>query len=173
MNGGLDRKGEDRMKKLVILLAVLLIMTMLPTAYAGKGNTVSPEWYYNDPEGTAYPLGVNDPQYRYDQPPYYSSYTYYPSTVEERLAASVERIGYLGYRTLRKTSPYMRGSDVKTLQMMLNTLGYFAGKVDGIFGSKTKAAVQRFQRHNGLTADGVVGPVTRNRLLTKYKNRTN
>ena len=115
------------MKKLVILMAVLLIMTMLPAAYAGKGNTVSPEWYYNDPEGTAYPLGVNDPHYRYDQPPYYSSYTYYPSTAEERLAASVERIGYLGYRTLRKTSPYMRGSVVKTLQMMLNTLGYYDG----------------------------------------------
>lgn len=157
------------MKKWVLLVTAVMLFTMLPTAFAGKNNTVSPEWYYNDPEGTAYPLGVDDPAYRYDQPPFTSdAYTYYPSTVEERLAASVERIGYIGYRTLRKN---MRGTDVKTLQMMLNTLGYFAGKVDGIFGNKTRNAVKSFQRHNGLTADGVFGPKSRAKLIAKYNNR--
>jgi N-acetylmuramoyl-L-alanine amidase len=32
--------------------------------------------------------------------------------------------------------------------------------VDGIYGSKTEAAVRYFQRKNGLTADGIAGPQT-------------
>ncbi|MEF2589941.1 MAG: peptidoglycan-binding domain-containing protein [Dysosmobacter sp.] len=30
--------------------------------------------------------------------------------------------------------------------------------MDGIFGSKTKAAVLAFQKANGLGVDGIVGP---------------
>ena len=51
------------------------------------------------------------------------------------------------------------GSDSK-LQELLNALGYDCGSVDGIFGSKTKAAVLAFQKANGLGADGIVGPLT-------------
>lgn len=52
------------------------------------------------------------------------------------------------------------GSQVRTLQTKLNNWGYNAGKVDGIFGSSTREAVKRFQRKNGLTADGIVGAKT-------------
>ncbi len=52
------------------------------------------------------------------------------------------------------------GSQVKTLQTKLNNWGYDAGTVDGIFGSKTQAAVKRFQQKNGLTVDGIVGAKT-------------
>jgi peptidoglycan hydrolase-like protein with peptidoglycan-binding domain len=38
------------------------------------------------------------------------------------------------------------------------------GPIDGIFGSKTLTAVRQFQDRNGLTADGVVGPVTRSKI---------
>jgi hypothetical protein len=31
---------------------------------------------------------------------------------------------------------------------------------DGIFGSATRAAVECYQSHNGLNADGIVGPLT-------------
>lgn len=34
------------------------------------------------------------------------------------------------------------------------------GKADGVFGAKTKACVLKFQRANGLVADGIVGVKT-------------
>lgn len=52
------------------------------------------------------------------------------------------------------------GAQVKTLQTKLNNWGYDAGTVDGIFGSKTQAAVKRFQQKNGLVVDGIVGAKT-------------
>jgi len=60
-------------------------------------------------------------------------------------------------QTLRQGS---RGSQVKILQERLNSLGYNAGKADGIFGSKTRSAVMAFQKANGLAVDGIVGPAT-------------
>ena len=53
-----------------------------------------------------------------------------------------------------------RGDAVRKLQELLNAKGYTCGSVDGIFGSKTKAAVLAFQKANGLGADGIVGPLT-------------
>ncbi len=52
------------------------------------------------------------------------------------------------------------GSTVKTMQQKLKNWGYYTGAVDGIFGSKTLAAVKYFQRKNGLVVDGIVGAKT-------------
>lgn len=52
-----------------------------------------------------------------------------------------------------------QGSDVKTLQQMLNSKGYSLD-VDGIFGSKTQAAVKDYQQKNNLAVDGIVGTNT-------------
>ena len=57
------------------------------------------------------------------------------------------------------------GDAVKTLQEKLNAKGFDSGNVDGIFGSKTKAAVLAFQKANGLAADGIVGPLTWGKLV--------
>ena len=51
-------------------------------------------------------------------------------------------------------------SDVKLVQQKLKNWGYYKGSVDGIYGSKTKAAVILFQNRNGLVADGIVGNKT-------------
>ncbi len=50
--------------------------------------------------------------------------------------------------------------ETKTVQTKLKNWGYYAGKVDGIYGVKTKDAVKKFQKKNGLTADGIVGKKT-------------
>lgn len=52
------------------------------------------------------------------------------------------------------------GSVVRSIQTKLKNWGYYTGSVDGIYGSKTTAAVKYFQRSNGLTADGIVGKKT-------------
>lgn len=56
--------------------------------------------------------------------------------------------------TLRKGD---KGEAVKDLQEALNKLGYDCGSSDGIFGTKTKDAVERFQKALGLSVDGIVG----------------
>ena len=60
------------------------------------------------------------------------------------------------------------GEQVKTLQRIQHAMGYDLGTLnpfDGSFGAKTDAAVRAFQRDNGLTADGIVGQQTWNKLL--------
>ena len=52
------------------------------------------------------------------------------------------------------------GAEVRTIQTKLQRWGYYDGEVDGIYGSRTEAAVRTFQRKNGLTVDGVVGRAT-------------
>ena len=52
------------------------------------------------------------------------------------------------------------GSTVTTIQQKLSRWGYYSGKVDGIYGSKTVEAVKYFQRKNGLAVDGKCGPKT-------------
>lgn len=71
---------------------------------------------------------------------------------------------------LGSTGPY-----VKLIQSLLARIGYDPGPVDGIFGNRTLQAVIAFQRDNGLTPDGIVGPATWNafnRLLRGYDTYT-
>jgi peptidoglycan hydrolase-like protein with peptidoglycan-binding domain len=52
------------------------------------------------------------------------------------------------------------GEAVKQLQLALKDLGFDPGAVDGHFGSATESAVKHFQQDRGITADGIVGPIT-------------
>lgn len=48
----------------------------------------------------------------------------------------------------------------KQIQQALKNAGYYDGPVDGKIGPKTKAAIIKFQKANGLKPDGVVGKRT-------------
>lgn len=52
------------------------------------------------------------------------------------------------------------GASVRVAQRKLAAWGYYDGAVDGVYGREMYAAVTSFQRRNGLTVDGVVGPAT-------------
>lgn len=52
------------------------------------------------------------------------------------------------------------GNEVIQIQTKLKNWGYNVGDVDGIYGSKTREAVRQFQKNNNITADGIAGPVT-------------
>lgn len=66
--------------------------------------------------------------------------------------------------TLRSGS---RGSAVRELQTDLIALGFLGGTPDGIFGNNTEKAVKKFQKANGLKADGLAGTQTRELLSRK------
>jgi rare lipoprotein A (peptidoglycan hydrolase) len=73
----------------------------------------------------------------------------------------------LGDRTLQKGTA---GNDVKTLQILLTRRGFEVPST-GYFGTITKRKVKRFQRSRGITADGIVGPMTRAKFRP-HKRRT-
>ena len=52
------------------------------------------------------------------------------------------------------------GATVTEIQTRLKAWGYYDGAVDGVYGSRTEAAVRYFQRKNGLAVDGQVGNAT-------------
>ena len=66
---------------------------------------------------------------------------------ESALAATVLEVG-------------SSGADVKRVQQKLIQWGYLTGAADGKYGAQTRAAVELFQRRNGLAVDGRVGPKT-------------
>ena len=74
------------------------------------------------------------------------------------------------FRYLAKSGYTSTGGEVKTLQRLLNSLGYKGsnGKaldVDGIFGDNTDYAVKAFQKAMGLVVDGIVGSATYTKLF--------
>jgi len=66
----------------------------------------------------------------------------------------------LGDRLLYHRRPMLRGDDVAELQRRLNSLGFDAGKVDGVFGSTSLRALVDFQQNRGMAEDGIAGPRT-------------
>lgn len=71
-----------------------------------------------------------------------------------------------------------KGNEVKLIQYYLNFLSFFNNRLpsidaDGIFGPATENAVKAFQSEYGLTADGIVGRDTWNRLQDAYFSTLN
>lgn len=62
------------------------------------------------------------------------------------------------------------GDDVIELQARLKYIGFYNGKVDGVFGWSTYWALRNFQYEFGLPIDGMAGEQTKNMLVkaTKY-----
>ncbi|HEY9853508.1 MAG TPA: peptidoglycan-binding protein [Leptolyngbyaceae cyanobacterium] len=59
----------------------------------------------------------------------------------------------------------MRGPAVFWLQKRLESIGFFQGRVDGVFGSSTEIAVKAAQERYNLRSDGIVGPSTWRTIL--------
>jgi len=72
--------------------------------------------------------------------------------------ASVKEPQATPLEALPPTGPYK--PTAIEIQTALKNAGFYTGKVDGKVGAKTKAAVEEFQKANGLKVDGKVGPKT-------------
>jgi peptidoglycan hydrolase-like protein with peptidoglycan-binding domain len=70
----------------------------------------------------------------------------------------------------RPIAPGDFGLDVSVVQFLLAHDGYFRGALDGYFGPQLLRAVRAFQRHHGLSADGVVGPQTLAALAVRHRS---
>lgn len=66
---------------------------------------------------------------------------------------------------VKKLSRNVKGEAVKQVQQQLTDLGYYKGPVSGNYLDKTIRAVRKFQKQNGLNADGVTGEDTWNALF--------
>jgi N-acetylmuramoyl-L-alanine amidase len=66
----------------------------------------------------------------------------------------------LGQRLLYLTSPHQRGDDVAEVQVLLAQLGFNPGRIDGIFGAVTAAALTDFQRNCALDESGTMTKAT-------------
>ncbi|WP_425640824.1 peptidoglycan-binding domain-containing protein [Marinomonas gallaica] len=55
-----------------------------------------------------------------------------------------------GSNALAEKNQYAYDSDVLQVQQMLSKLGYNSGHADGIYGPKTKKAIEKFQFENGF-----------------------
>lgn len=86
------------------------------------------------------------------------------------IALSGIAYGALGDRLLGRGS---KGPEVIELQKKLEQLGYVIGTADGKFGSKTEAAIRRFQKERGLRVDGLAGTQTIKELKLLTGQSTN
>lgn len=87
------------------------------------------------------------------------------------------KLKYIDYTEIKQTIPYPEyyirfnnnkyDENVKKIQRSLIELGYSCGVkgVDGYFGNATLKAVKAFQKATGLDDDGVIGPLTWNKLF--------
>jgi len=63
-----------------------------------------------------------------------------------------------------------RGPAIEKIQQALIDAGFPLPEfgVDGIFGSETQGALQRYQRAHGLSPDGILGPITMGELDNQF-----
>lgn len=122
------------------------------------------DWYITEARGVMYgvvrtKLNSRKPNYWGLMTKYYDYSEYLDGTNEP------SKTTLLGDRTLKNGC---EGDDVKELQSGLIRLGYDLGRwgADGDFGDCTEEAVRTFQRHHGLSVDGIAGPQTISTLET-------
>ena len=72
-------------------------------------------------------------------------------------------------RMLEVKVPYMEGKDVEQVKSILYANDYYSGELNGIYDTTTADALMKFQKDNGLTADGVVTPIVWEKL-SKFSN---
>lgn len=58
-----------------------------------------------------------------------------------------------------------KGDDVIELQARLQYIGFFKGKIDGVFGYQTYWALREFQEKYGMPVDGIAGSKTKKKLV--------
>ena len=143
------------MKKVLAILTMLLVLFIPALALAHSGRTDSSGGHhdYNNVSG------LGGYHYHHGYGPHLHTNGICPYTQSNEVTYNQNN----PYSKKVKTFvPYtMNNTNVTAIQKKLKEKGYDPKGVDGVYGSGTKAAVKKFQKDNGLTADGVCGEATR------------
>lgn len=94
-----------------------------------------------------------------------------------RKSSDCNRMQYMNIKIFRKQSLMPRKkmilhqgptnpARIRELQNMLANLGFYSGKIDGIFGPNTEAAVIAFQKAQGLNPEGIAAALKDRNLWT-------
>jgi peptidoglycan hydrolase-like protein with peptidoglycan-binding domain len=86
----------------------------------------------------------------------------------------VEQTVYGAVNASRRPSPQaefpdegaMTSGQRRLVQEALARVGYYAGRIDGIFGPETRAAIRRFQHEIGAEMTGAITGAQAARILT-------
>lgn len=140
-------KGEVRMKKFVIILSVVVLGAYL----AGCGKKTETLESMQEPMPIDSLTAMNAESLASTPDPKVA-----PTTQNFVPAQTVTESPKL--EPLPPQGPYK--PTAKEIQTALKNAGFYTGTVDGKIGSKSKKAIEEFQKANGLTADGKVGPKT-------------
>ncbi len=117
------------------------------------------KWIYNNcGEGTVVTIRDDlpaDPELRDSlKLPNLNYKTMLPETTPQPTAEPDYRSGAMPPQPFRTLKVNSSGEDVYWLQRKLTDLGYYSGKCSGTYLGGTKAAVQAFQKANGISANG-------------------
>lgn len=94
------------------------------------------------------------------------------AVLEFQEEAAIYTDGIAGPQTIGALSVLQLGDEgnvVLALQESLDKLGYYNGRLDGIFGQVTHNAVKSFQQSQGILVDGLAGPQTYGALHAAVK----
>jgi hypothetical protein len=132
---------EEKMKKFIsiIISLTILITPIIGLAHSGRTDAYGGHHDYNNASG------LGSYHYHHGMGPHLHPGGICPYSVKS-----------YSYSNSKLT--------VMSAQKALNKHGYNCGSVDGIIGSKTKAALKAFQRDHHLIIDGILGPQTKKTL---------
>lgn len=135
---------NSRLSVLVPILAAAVLMSGCATTRPRRAEKVDPQAQVVDLQNQ---LQAKDQQIQ---------------DLQSQLAASSQPMPMSNFSSSGRSSSVIRvsGVSVTELQRALKKAGYDPGPVDGRVGKKTKSAIRRFQRDQGLASYGVVGDKT-------------
>lgn len=153
-------------KKMLIFVIVLSIFITVPV-YADILKTGSTGALVNELQTKLKDQGYLD----CDATGYFGNLTK-EAVIKFQAKNGLKADGLVGSATLDAlqkfgTSPEVQDDveDVKEIQSALKNLGFYIGKIDGLFGPLTEEAIKNFQASKGLETDGQVGEKTKDAFL--------